>query len=385
MTPHEDFRTPGQLLKALLEERGWTQGVLAMVIGVDQAILSKVANDKRAVDAPLALLLSEALEVPAERFLHLQLAYDLAKARIEARPNPSRARRAKLLGELPVPEMIKRGWLDVRDPKNMAQVEEALASFFNAQEADQIEILPHAAKKTHVTDDVTPAQLAWLYRVRQIAAGMVVPPYSTNAMQAAVVKLRDLLASPEEARKAPRILTEAGVRLVVVESLAGAKIDGACFWLDDRSPVIGLTMRHDRIDNFWFVLRHECEHVLRGDGREAVALDAELEKEKAGTGPQLSVQERAANAAAAEFCVPQQTLKQFISRKAPLFTERDILSFARMLKIHPGLIAGQLQHATARYERFRDHLAKVRDIVLPNVLHDGWGDVAPVELLSRSA
>lgn len=385
MTESEEFRTPGQLLKALLEQRGWTQGVLSMVIGVDQAVLSKVANDKRPLDAPLALLLGETFDVAPERFLHLQLGYELAKARIEARPDPRRARRAKLLGELPVPEMIKRGWLEVEDAKNIVQVEAALAAFFGANDVDQIDVVPHAAKKTHAADDVTPAQLAWLYRVRQIAEGMVVPRYSTAAMHDAMVKLRTLLAAPEEARQAPRILAEAGVRLVVVESLTGAKIDGACFWLDDRRPVIGMTMRQDRIDNFWFVLRHECEHVLRGDGRATVAFDAELERDRAGTGMQLAEQERLANSAAAEFCVPQKTLKAFVARKAPLFTERDVLALAKMLQIHPGLIAGQLQHATSRYERFRHHLVRVRDAVLPNVMHDGWGDVAPVDLSPRSA
>ncbi|KAI1694314.1 hypothetical protein Ddc_22202 [Ditylenchus destructor] len=52
-----------------------------------------------------------------------------------------------------------------------------------------------------------------------------------------------------------------------VEALSGSKIDGACFWLDAHKPVIGMTLRFDRIDNFWFVLRHEIEHVLREDGR----------------------------------------------------------------------------------------------------------------------
>jgi HTH-type transcriptional regulator/antitoxin HigA len=209
---------------------------------------------------------------------------------------------------------------------------------------------------------------------------MVVPKYSTAAMVDAMTRLRELLASREEARKAPRILAEAGVRLVVVESLTGAKIDGACFWLDDRSPVIGLSLRFDRIDNFWFVLRHECEHVLRGDGRTTMILDVELEKERGGIGGDLDAQELAANRAAAEFCVPQKTLQQFIARKAPIFTERDILAFAKMINVHPGLVAGQLQRSTSRYERFRNHLTKIRDVVLPNVLHDGWGDVAPVEL-----
>ena len=63
------------------------------------------------------------------------------------------------------------------------------------------------------------------------------------------------------------LLWTCGVRLIFVEALPGSKIDGVCVWLGDQ-PVIGITLRLDRLDNFCFVLRHEIEHVLRGDGRE---------------------------------------------------------------------------------------------------------------------
>jgi len=94
-----------------------------------------------------------------------------------------------------------------------------------------------------------------------------------------------------------------------VGSLPHAKIDGVCFWLDDSSPVIGLSMRHDRIDNFWFVLRHELEHVIQGHGKgdAPIVVDSNLEGERAGVGPDVAKDERIANAAAAEFCVPQKT------------------------------------------------------------------------------
>jgi HTH-type transcriptional regulator/antitoxin HigA len=108
-------------------------------------------------------------------------------------------------------------------------------------------------------------------------------------------------------------------------------------------------------------------------------LDAELEGERAGTGPNVSEEERIANEAASEFCVPKKMLEAFIARKAPFFSESDLLGFARTIKVHPGVVAGQLQHKTGRFDRFRDHLAKVRTIIAPNAIKDGWGDVAPVE------
>ena len=182
------------------------------------------------------------------------------------------------------------------------------------------------------------------------------------------------------AQSETRILAESGIRFVIMEALPATKIDGVCFWLNEVSPVIGMTMRHDRIDNFWFVLRHELEHVLRQHGRRAAILDTELEGERAGVGMSVSEEERQANEAASNFCVPSKKMDRFVALKSPFFAERDILGFSRTIGVHPGLVAGQLQHRTGRYDRFRNHLVKIRSIVLPGAMSDGWGDVAPVGL-----
>lgn len=381
MTLDQNLRTPGQLVRRLLEERGWSKRVLAIVLGVDESIVNKVVSDRRTVNAELALTLGEAFGVEPERFMELQKSYELAKARITTPPDPKRATRATLFSELPIAEMIDRGWLEVDDIRNVSQVEATLLRFFGVHSLEEIEILPHAAKKTAVATPATSVQLAWIRRVVVLARDVMVERRFTEfAVRDAIKKLSLLRQSPESIAQVPKILSEAGIRFVIVESLKSAKIDGVCLWIDDLSPVIGMTLRYDRIDNFWFVLRHEIEHVLRGHGRFAVVLDAELEKERAGTGPNIPEEERIANEAAADFCVPKQELQKFIVRKSPLFLERDVLGFANTLKIHPGLIAGQLQRYTSRYELLRNHLVKIRSIVTPNAIVDGWGDVAPVEV-----
>lgn len=377
---YEDYKTPGQYIEALLEARGWTQRVLAIILGIDETGLNKIVSAKRQVDAGTALLLGEVFSVPAEHFLELQKQYDLAKARIVTRPDPGRATRAHIFGGLPVAEMIKRGWLDADNIRNVPQVETALAKFFGVGSVNEIEILPHAAKKTETSTPATPAQLAWLYRVKEIASEMIVAKYSPHAVLNALPLLHNLISAPEEARKVPRILAECGIRYVIVETLSSAKIDGVCFWLNDMSPVIGMSLRYDRIDNFWFVLRHEIEHVARLHGKHAIMLDAELEGERAGTGDTVSEEERVANEAATEFCIPRKKMDSFIARKSPFFYERDIIGLANVLQIHPGLIAGQLQHRTGRYDRFRNHLVKIRHTVTHGAMVDGWGDIAPVGL-----
>lgn len=374
----EKFRTPGQLIQGMLDEKGWTQKVLAIVIGVDRAIISKIVSDKRPVDAEMALLLGEVFNISPEEILGLQKKYDLAKARIAARPDPKRTDLAYLYGGLPIAEMAKRGWLNIDDIHHIPSVEAALTKFFGENALDKIEILPHADKKTHTSEDATPAQIAWIYRVREIASEMLVARYSESSLRVAIANLARLRHAAEEARKVPRILTECGIRFVIVESLPSSKIDGVCFWLNAASPVIGMSLRHDRIDNFWFVLRHELEHVSRRHGQVKMMLDTNLEGERAGIGENVAEEERVANEAAANFCVPPHTMEAFIARKSPFFNERDILGLARTLQVHPGIIAGQLQHKTNRYDRFRQHLVKVRSIISPGAMVDGWGDVAPV-------
>lgn len=374
MMNFNDFRTPGQLLDSLIKAKGWTQRLLAIVLGMDETGINRLVADKRPVTAELALVFQDLFDVPAERFLELQKSYDLAKARIVQIPDPERNLRAHLFGGLPIAEMMKRGWIKVDDIRNVSAVEAELTKFFGVKKSNEIEILPHAAKKTAVVGEVTSTQLAWLYRVKQISSDLITPNYSITLVKKAISNLKALLLSPQEIRKVPRILTESGIRYVIVESLPTSKIDGVCLWLDDKRPVIAMSLRHDRIDNFWFVLRHELEHVLRLDGQSGIMLDTELEETLSNT---TSQEEKIANRAAAEFCVPSESLESFIERKSPMFAERDMLGFARSLNIHPGLVVGQLHHRTGRYELFRKYLVKIRNLIASSAIVDGWGDVAP--------
>jgi HTH-type transcriptional regulator / antitoxin HigA len=377
----DEHRTPGQLITALLNERGWDQNVLGIVLGLSQPNVSRIISGRKKIDPQLAIALSEVFSVDAAEFLRLQQAYDLGVARLTSIPDEGRSSRAAIFGTLPVAEMAKRGWIDPDSTKDGALVEKELARFFGVSSAaDVVSVLePHAAKKTDAESPATATQIAWIRRVRQIASGMVVQgKYSPDNLRGALPKLSDLLLSAEEARNAPRFLAEAGVRFVIVQSLKSSKIDGVTLWLDDRSPVIGMSLRFDRIDNFWFVLRHEIEHVLHGHGRAAPLVDSDLELAGDGSNAHVPDEERIANTAASSFCVSQQALENFIARKAPLFAERDLLGFARIQQIHPGLVAGQIRRRVDRYDLFTKHLVKIKSIVAPCAIADGWGDVAPV-------
>lgn len=366
----DNYKTPSQLVQVLLNEKGWTKRVLATVLGINETGLNHRLSDKRPITADFAVLLEEVFNVRAEYFLELQKRLDLGKARLIMRPDPKRSSRAHLFNELPISEMTKRGWLEIDNSRDMSEIESALTAFFGERNFEDIELLPHAAKKTDFNNEVTPVQIVWLYRVKQIASEMLVHDFSKAKIKTAITKLKNLLVAPEEARHVPKILAECGIRFVIVESLKSAKIDGVCLWLNENSPVIGMTLRFDRMDNFWFVLRHELEHVLQDHGKVLPKLDIDL-----NASILIDSEEKIANDAASDFCASKVRIDSFVARKAPLFPERDFLGLSKILGVHPSLVAGQIQHKTGRYDLFRGHIAPIRNHVIQSSIVDGFGNI----------
>jgi HTH-type transcriptional regulator / antitoxin HigA len=363
--PAEVF-PPGEFLREELEAREWSQQELADILDRPPRLISELIAGKRAITPETAKGLAEAFGTSPDYWMNLESQYQLSKVTV---PNDNVARKARLYTQFPVREMVRRGW--VRASESVEVLEQRFCEFFSIPNVDVAPQLCHNAKKTDANADTSPLQLAWLFRVRSIASQQVVPTYSKAKLVATLEKLQALLIAPEEARHAPRLLAEAGVRLVFVESLAGSKMDGACFWLDDDKPVIGMTLRFDRIDNFWFVLRHEIEHVLQEDGKadKQAIVDTDLGDSKEG----LPECELRANAAGANFCVPTAELDDFIARVQPYFSEERVLRFAQRIQVHPGLVVGQLQRRLERHDFLRKHQVKVRAHVLPSADVDGWG------------
>lgn len=367
--PAEVF-PPGEFLKDELEARDWSQIEFAEIIGRDTRLINEVINGKRAITPETALIFSEALGTSPELWMNLESQYQLSKVR--SRPS-SIAKKAGLHTRFPVREMIKRGWISSSESTEV--LESQLFNFFGISRLDEAPTLRYAAKKQSYSSEPMP-QLAWLFRVKKIAETMIVKPYSESALRALLPVLSSLLLSPEEARRVPALLADAGVRFLIVEQLPSSKIDGVCFWLNAKSPVVAMTTRRDKIDNFWFVLRHEIEHVLNKDGQKHACIDVELD---AVAMEELPPEEKKANEAAAEFCVSQKELQGFIARVHPFFSEERIVLFAKKLNIHVGLVIGQLQHHLKRYDFLVKHQVKVRHIVCATATVDGFGFSYPME------
>jgi HTH-type transcriptional regulator / antitoxin HigA len=101
-------------------------------------------------------------------------------------------------------------------------------------------------------------------------------------------------------------------------------------------------------------------------------VDAGLRTGAPETAPDVPEEERLANVAAAEFRVPQDKMTSFILRENPFFYEKDVLAFAKLNGVHPGLPVGQIQHKTGRCDYPRRHQVKIREFVAPGAIVDGW-------------
>lgn len=357
---------PGEFLRDELEARGWSQTQLAEIMDRPVRLINEIIAGKKGITPETAIQLGDSLGTGPELWMNLESQYQLSKV---GASDGQVARRAKLYERFPVREMIKRGWL--QKTKLVDELERSCIAFFGLADLDAPVVFSHAAKRTEVMESASGLQLAWLQRARQLAAELVVPAYAPDRLRLILPQLASLLSAPEEVRHAPRLLADAGVRFVVVEPIPGSKIDGACFWLSDTQPVVAMSLRLDRIDNFWFVLRHELEHVLCEHGKDCgYLIDQDLDPTE-----RVNDEEDAANREAVDFCVSQNELTGFIARVGPFFAEERVVLFAQRIKVHPGLVVGQLQRRLRRYDFLRSHQVKVRQFVVASARTDGWGVV----------
>lgn len=370
---------PGSFIKDELEARGWAQADLAFVLGWDTAQLNRLLGGTSNVTPDSAVALGDAFDVSPEFFLNLQQLYDLGHAK---KADPGVKVRASWASSFPVREMIKRGWIEDGDSDLL---ELQMLRFFDVETRREMpfvgdaEVEPIAAKMNSYAG-ITPAQFAWVNRVKQVANTLDCPPYSEKALRDALPSLRAHFIDKDDLSNIQGLLLRCGVRTVLVEHLSGTKIDGVCVWLSDNQPAIGLSGRLDRLDNLCFVLRHEIEHVLNGDGRQNSFAPVDEDCAGLADDDELPDVERAANSAAAEFCIPQGDLRSFIARKAPYISEKDVTLFATRVQINPAIVVGQVQFKTGRYGWLRKYQKPVRPKLMEWRAVDGWDRSANVEL-----
>ncbi len=359
---------PGKQLRQLLENRGWTQDTLKDVTGLSRTTISNIVAGRSGVTAAVAVRLAATFGNTADDWLRWDAEHQLSLVSADSAGVEGMA---KLYELAPVREMQKRGWIN--EAKTPDDLRAELTRFFGTP-LDQGITFPVATLRSDPLAALNAAEKAWCFRARRMAEALVhVAAFDSGRMASAEKKLRQLAAYPKEAERLPEILAYYGIRFVVVEPLPGARIDGASFWIDG-SPTIAVSLRWDRIDAFWFTVMHEFMHIKNGD---AYSVDVNLVHDS-DTGITIAVSEdeaeQRASQGASHSLVPTEELDSFIKRVSPLYASTRIVQFAHRIKMHPGIIVGQLQHrGELRYSSHREFLAKVRGYVVETALTDGWG------------
>jgi len=369
-----EISPPGAYIKMELEARGWTQADLAQILGRAAPTVSDIINGKRGITPETAAGLAAAFGTTAQVWMNLQTSHDLWHAD-RGRSDEDVSRRARLYGLVPVGQMIKRGWIDGSDSAEV--LEQRVLEFLGIESLDEKPIpLRYAARgfAEHPGEAPSAALQVWLFRAKRLAPAVSVLPFRKGSLGGVLEQLKALRQSPEELRHVPRVLAEGGIRLMVIEPLPQMKMDGGCFWLDDKSPVVVLSLRYDRIDWFWHTLIHELGHIGKGDRDQC----DDLFGESVGERPES---EQAINDCAADYLVAKSDLDGFIARTRPLYSKQKIRRFAARMGVHPGIVVGQLQHKKEiGWNHSREMLARVRHIVTESTLTDGWGHVLPAGL-----
>jgi HTH-type transcriptional regulator / antitoxin HigA len=364
--PAEVF-SPGEFIREELHERGWTQTDLAKIMGRPVTALNLIISGKKSITPDTAMGFAAAFGTSAEFWLNLQNAYQLSK--VDDGNHQDIKERAALFQSAPVKDMQKRGW--IKPAESIIDLRQNLDSFFGVAEIENLRV---AAKSSIQNAELTPEQIAWCVRCLRLAKSLPAQKFTTAAFESGITKLCRLTDFPENVKHVPKILAEMGIRFVVVEHLPKTKIDGAALWIgkDWEKPVIALSLRYDRIDSFWHTLMHECSHIRH---RDHYILDVDLVgSDRCLSTEALSQIEQRANQEAAETLIPESRLRQFISITKPFYYREKIIQFANQIKIHPGIIAGQLQHrGEIQWNANRDMLVKIRSLLIATALTDGWG------------
>ena len=108
------------------------------------------------------------------------------------------------------------------------------------------------------------ALLAWRIRVANLALAESLPIYQPGTITSSFLhELVGLSYFDSGPLLAKEFLNKNGIHLVREGHLRKTRLDGAAMKLPDGSPVVGLTLRYDRLDYFWFTLLHELAHVAR--------------------------------------------------------------------------------------------------------------------------
>ncbi|MCH7225666.1 ImmA/IrrE family metallo-endopeptidase [Haloferula sp. A504] len=250
-------------------------------------------------------------------------------------------------GDYPIKQMYDRGYFPGRErnwKRDSRDKPDLLRRFFTVGTAPLVPALPRKATGKKAIN--VHALEAWAHRVRtRVAEEEDLPKWDRKAFDGAFVHwLASLSYFDDGLVKAIDELRERGLPVVVEPRLDGTRLDGAALLADDGRPIIGLTLRLDRLDNFWFTLFHELGHVLNHlDPGGRPLFDCDFDSARSGR------VEQEADRFALDTLIPPP--KWEVVRTLKLAGQ--IRRAARDLRIGVAVIAGRLRREANDYRKHR--------------------------------
>lgn len=248
--------------------------------------------------------------------------------------------------KFPLEEMHQRGWL-IATPEEIEQApKRVMRTFLNP-----IGAIPAGVALQRRTEHIRSARsmdryalMAWAARIQIIAlkdAPDLPPVRDVNfEMMRELVKLSTAEQGPLLARE---FLKANGISLVIQPHLPGTYLDGAAMLNRGDQPIIGMTIRHDRIDNFWFTLMHELAHVALH-----IQDDIELYYDDLDLSEVDDPREIAADKFAGEVLIPEDKWSR--SPASMLKSADAAIHLAEGLQIHPAIVAGRMRFKFGSYK-----------------------------------
>lgn len=326
---------PDILIQARIA-RGMSQKDLGDFLGLkEQQIQRYEAERYRAASLERLIEIADALDVRISERAEL-----LGSPNLESRFPGS-------WQSFPIAEMYKRGWFEdfagnLNDARKAA--DELIPAFLCGAHAQFAPMALHR-KSVRSNGKVHEAAIAaWEARVRTLAERNP-PARAFDADRISPDWLRGLVALSREIA-GPQIavdyLREVGISLVVEKHLPGTLLDGAALCSADRHAIVAMTLRHDRLDNFWFTLMHEIAHLKLhvSDGDFAAIFDD-------NDSPASDAVEREADHFAQEALISEEDWKLAASRFAR--TEKAVMTDAKRFGVGPAVIAGRVRREAGDY------------------------------------
>ena len=319
-----------------MQEQGFKQADLIPYFGTRSRV-SEVLGRKRPLTVQMIRALSVGLGISADTLVG------------STHASSNKADEELDWSRFPVKEMMSRGWIAKASTKAVASVEETVKEFLQQV---GFELSSVSFKRSLHGDAYSPttkyALYVWLARVIQRARqkSKQLGPFDPAVLSQAFVRdLAQLSWSDKGPLLAVEYLEKHGIAVIIEPHLKGTLLDGAAFKDENGIPIIGLTLRFDRLDNFWFSLVHELVHLWKHvDHGETFMDDFENSSE--------DKREVEANRIAREAFIPRAIWKRSQAYTAPSVEAIDKLS--RELKIHPAIIAGRLRRDQGNYQIFNE-------------------------------